>query len=71
MQSLKNAEILKKYVVTKINTEDEEIKRFLFTLGCYPGEDITVISELSGTFVVAIKDGRYSIDEDLASLVLI
>ncbi len=71
MQTLTSAELLKRYTIADINTDDEEIKRFLFTLGCYRGEEITVISVLSGTYVVAIKDGRYSIDEELASTILV
>ena len=46
----------KSYTVKEIKTMDEEIKNFLFTLGCYEGESITVISEISGNFVVSVKD---------------
>ncbi len=69
--TLLSAELSKKYVVSGIATNEDEIRRFLFSLGCYPGEDITVVSKLSDTFVVAIKDGRYSIDAELADAILI
>lgn len=68
---LKEAELQKQYTVTGVNTEDEELNSFLFTLGCYTGEKITVISNKSSGFVVAIKDGRYSIDRELASVISI
>jgi ferrous iron transport protein A len=59
------------YVIREIDTEDTEMKDFLFTLGCYPGEDITIISCLAGNMVVSIKDARYSIDMDLAKAIII
>ena len=52
----------KEYIIQRIETEDEELDAFLFSLGCYSGEPITVISRKKGTCVVSIKDGRYSID---------
>lgn len=69
--SLVNAEIGKEYIVKEIFTEDEELNDFLFTLGCYAGEPIVVVSMISGSYVVAIKDGRYNIDRELASAILI
>ncbi len=59
------------YIVKSINTEDEELEAFLFSLGCYSGEPITVISHLKGGCVVSIKDGRYNIDTDLANAISI
>lgn len=59
------------YIVKNIQTEDEELKAFLFSLGCYSGEPITVISHLKGGCVVSIKDGRYNIDNGIAQAVLI
>ena len=55
------------YIVKDIATEDEELEGFLFSLGCYSGEPITVISHIKGGCVVSIKDARYNIDTDLAS----
>ena len=69
--TLRNAEEGKEYIVKSIETEDEELDAFLFSLGCYAGEPITVISRHKGTCVVAIKDGRYSIDNALAEAILI
>ncbi len=59
------------YIVKAIQTDDEELNDFLFTLGCYSGEPITVISHLKGGCVVAIKDGRYNIDHQLAEAIVI
>ena len=59
------------YIVQKIDTDDEELDAFLFSLGCYAGEPITVISHLKGGCVVSIKDGRYNIDRQLAQAITI
>lgn len=64
--TLRNAEPEKEYVIKSIVTEDEELDGFLFSLGCYAGEKITVISHLKGGCIVTIKDARYTIDNDLA-----
>ena len=52
------------YIIKEILTDDEELTSFLFSLGCYSGEPITVVSHLKGGCVVSIKDGRYYIDTD-------
>lgn len=57
------------YVVKDINADDEELKSFLFSLGCYSGEIITVVSHKRGGYVLSIKDSRYNIDEDLAKAI--
>ncbi len=59
------------YIIKDIITDDEELNSFLFSLGCYSGEPITVISHLKGSCVVSIKDGRYNIDSQLAEAILI
>ena len=59
------------YIVKDIMSDDEELKSFLFSLGCCSGEPITVISRLKGGCVVSIKDGRYNIDTDLAQAISI
>ena len=59
------------YTVKGISTDDEELEAFLFSLGCYSGEPITVVSHLKGGCVVSIKDGRYNIDTDLAQAISI
>ena len=69
--NLFDAEIGKEYLVKEINTNDDEIDAFLFTLGCYSGEPITVISRLKGGLIVAIKDGRYNIDKPLAEAITV
>ncbi|MBR5515869.1 MAG: ferrous iron transport protein A [Clostridia bacterium] len=69
--NLKNAEEGKEYIITAIETGDEELESFLFSLGCYAGEPITVVSHLKGSCVVSIKDGRYNIDHQLAEAILV
>lgn len=64
--NLKEAEVGKEYIIRSIKTDDEELNSFLFSLGCYSGEKITVIRHLKGGCIVAIKDGRYNIDNQLA-----
>ena len=61
----------KEYIIRDIVTNDEEMDGFLFSLGCYSGEPITVISRRKGGCIVSIKDGRYSIDNQLAAAILI
>ena len=68
---LRMAEEGVEYVVRTIETDDEELNSFLFTLGCYSGEPITVVSRKKHTMIVAIKDGRYTIDRDLAAAIKI
>ena len=68
---LRNAEIGKEYLIQRIETEDEELNAFLFSLGCYSGEPITVISRRWGGCVVSIKDGRYNIDTQLAKAIIV
>jgi Fe2+ transport system protein FeoA len=59
------------YIVRAIKTDDEELDAFLFSLGCYSGEPITVIRHLKGGCVVSVKDGRYNIDTQLAEAIRI
>ena len=59
------------YIIKEILTDDEELTSFLFSLGCYSGEPITVVSHLKGGCVVSIQDGRYNIDTDLAKAISI
>jgi len=59
------------YIIEKIKTRQDDLRDFLFTLGCYPGEEVTIISRLAGNYIVSIKDARYSIDEELASAILV
>ena len=69
--NLADAMIGEEYIVKEIQTEDEELKSFLFSLGCYSGEPFTVISHIKGGCVVSIKDARYNIDTDLAKAISI
>ena len=59
------------YIIKEIRTDDEELDAFLFSLGCYSGEPITVISHLRSGCIVSIKDGRYTVDKQLAEAILI
>lgn len=63
------SEVGKEYIIQSIKTDDEELNAFLFSLGCYSGEPITVISRRRGGCIVSIKDGRYSIDNQLAAAI--
>ena len=65
------AEIGTEYIVQQIETDDEELNSFLFSLGCYSGEPITVISRKRGGCTVSIKDGRYNIDRQLAEAIIV
>ena len=69
--TLLNAEEGREYVVVSIDTDDEELNSFLFSLGCYSGEPITVVTRRKHGCVVSIKDGRYSIDNALAGAIVI
>ncbi|MBP3481333.1 MAG: ferrous iron transport protein A [Clostridia bacterium] len=69
--TLKKAVAGKEYIIREIETEDEELNAFLFSLGCYSGETITVIAHLQGGCVVSIKDGRYNIDNQLAEAIIV
>ena len=69
--TLREAKEGTEYIIRAIETDDEELDAFLFSLGCYSGEPITVISHLKGGCVVSIKDGRYNIDNQLAQAIQI
>ena len=69
--NLRAAQEGKEYIIQRIETDDEELDAFLFTLGCYSGEPITVIAHLKGGCTVSIKDGRYNIDTQLAEAIII
>ncbi len=69
--TLKDAIEGKEYIVQAIETDDEELDAFLFSLGCYSGEAITVIAHRKSGCVVSIKDGRYNIDNQLAEAILV
>ena len=69
--NLSVAEEGKEYIIQRIETDDEELNAFLFSLGCYSGEPITVISRRRGGCTVSIKDGRYNIDNQLAEAIIV
>ena len=69
--TLNNAQEGREYIIQRIETDDEELDAFLFSLGCYSGEPITVVSRRRGSCVVSIKDGRYNIDEQLAGAIIV
>ena len=69
--SLLEAKLGQEYIIGNIATEDAELDAFLFSLGCYSGEPITVISRTKGGCKVSIKDGRYTIDSGLAGAILV
>ena len=67
--NLTQAQEGKEYMIRQIETDDEELNAFLFSLGCYSGEPVTVIARRKDSCVVSIKDGRYNIDNQLASAI--
>ena len=69
--NLREAEEGKEYNIQQIHTDDEELNAFLFSLGCYSGETITVIAHRKGGCTVSIKDGRYNIDTQLAEAIIV
>ena len=69
--SLCEAVIGQEYLVAEINTGDEDLNNFLFSLGCYKGENITVVSRRRSGMVIAIKDARYHIDRMLGEAILV
>ncbi|MBR2651059.1 MAG: ferrous iron transport protein A [Clostridia bacterium] len=69
--NLRDAQEGVEYIIKSIETDDEELDAFLFSLGCYSGEPITVIAHRKSGSVVSIKDGRYNIDKDLAAAIKI
>lgn len=69
--TLLDAQAGKEYIIRSIETDDDELDSFLFSLGCYSGEPITVVSRKRSNCVVAIKDGRYNIDNQLADAIQI
>ena len=69
--NLREAKVGQEYIISRIETDDEELDAFLFSLGCYSGEMITVVRRMKGGCIVAIKDGRYNIDNQLAEAILV
>ena len=69
--NLMTANLGKEYTIQRIETDDEELDAFLFSLGCYSGEPITVIARRWGSCVVSIKDSRYCIDKGLAKTIMV
>jgi len=69
--NLLNAQEGKEYIIQRIETDDEDLNAFLFSLGCYSGEPITVVSRRRGSCTVSIKDGRYNIDAQLAEAIIV
>ena len=69
--NLLSAKIGVEYLIDRIESEDDELDAFLFSLGCYSGEPITVVNKRHGVLTVSIKDGRYSIDNQLGSVIFV
>ena len=69
--NLMNAAEGREWIIRDIETKDEELNAFLFSLGCYSGEPVTVVSRRRGSCVIAVKDGRYCIDDQLAEAIVV
>lgn len=59
----------KEYTISSVKVDDEELSSFLFSLGCYSGEPITIIKRRKSGAVIALKNTRYSIDRRLAEAI--
>ena len=70
MMTLAQGTINKRYQIKDVNSDDS-IKDFLLTLGCFAGEDVTIITKLSSNLIINVKDAKYSIDENLAKTIII
>lgn len=69
--AISEAKLNTTYIVAEVAAATQDMKQFLFTLGCYPGEKITIISKLASNYIINVKDARYSIDEELAHAILV
>ncbi len=69
--SLNQAQEGKEYIIQRVETDDAELDAFLFSLGCYSGEPITVVARRKRNLTVSIKDGRYNIDSALAEAIIL
>ncbi len=69
--TLREANAGQEYLIKQINIDDEELSSFLFSLGCYSGEKITVISHRRSGSTVKIKDAKYSIDKPLSESIIV
>ncbi len=69
--NLTNAQLGTEYIIRAIETDDEELNAFLFSLGCFSGEPITVVARRRSGCTVSIKDGRYNIDDQLAEAIIV
>ncbi len=68
---LSQAEYKVELVIASVDTFDEELNKFLFSLGCYEGEKISLISKISSSYVIAVKNARYNIDKELANVIMV
>lgn len=69
--TLETADVGREYIISRIDTDDDELNAFLFSLGCYTGEAATVVSRRGGGCVISVKDGRYNIDNCLAAAITV
>ena len=69
--TLADAEFGVSYKVDSLDVKDAELENFLFTLGCYSGEEVVVVSKISGSYVISVRDGRYNVDKNLAKSILV
>lgn len=69
LETLADGNVNSEYIIRDVESDDSELKNFLFSLGCFKGEKVTIISILAENFVISIKDARYSIDADLAEAI--
>ena len=70
MMALSKGQVDTTYIVSSVETVFDDLREFLFSLGVYPGEEVTIISKLSKSVIINIKDARYNIDKELADVIL-
>ena len=70
-KNLTSVDINQSFIIKRLSTNDKEMEHFLFTLGCYPKETITLLSVVSNTYIIVIKNARYSIDKDFARTIIV
>ncbi len=70
-KNLTKVPLKKQYMIEAIETEDPDLQKILFTLGCYPKQKCTLISSLGENYIIEVHSARYSIDIALAKCILV
>ena len=57
-------------IIRKITGKDE-VRQHLAELGFVVGEEVTVVSELSGNMILSVKDSRVALDKTMAMRIMV